>query len=299
MLRHFSTAGDIPQSESNRPGRRYGIQTGKARQSVDHDSKTRLRPELERLHRRFNRPEWIDPDPLAVLGDYSDPPDRELAGLVAASLAFGGVRQIMASARTALAPYPSPHAGLLAAQPREIRRTAAGFRHRYVSGVELAALLLGARRVLLEHGSLGGLFTGLARPEERDFVPALTRFAGVLRAASGLEKNYLLPDPAGGSACKRWFLYLRWMVRRDAVDPGLWQEAPASKLIVPMDLHMHRICLRLGFTARRAADLRAALEATAGFRSVCPEDPVRYDFCLTRAAMHDPAALAPLFGAER
>lgn len=261
-----------------------------------HDRENGLRAALEPLHRRFNRPEWIDPDPLAVLGDHINPPDRELAGLVASALAFGGVRQIMASARTALAPYPSPHAGLLAAQPREIRRAAEGFRHRYVSGVELAALLLGARRALLEHGSLGGLFSGLARPEDPDYVPALTRFAGVLRAASGLEKNYLLPDPAGGSACKRWFLYLRWMVRRDAVDPGLWAGMDASKLVLPMDLHMHRICLRLGFTARRTADLRAALEATEGFRRVCPEDPVRYDFCLTRAAMHDPAALNPVFG---
>jgi uncharacterized protein (TIGR02757 family) len=251
--------------------------------------------QLEGLYDRFNRPEWIDPDPFAVVRKYSTRADREVAGLVAAALAFGGVRQIMASARTALAAFPRPHADLLAARPGEIRRACAGFRHRYVGGEELAALLAGVRGVLEGHRSLGALFTKLHTPGDEDIVPALGRFVRILEAGSPLSRNYLLPDPARGSACKRLLLYLRWMVRADAVDLGLWRGVDPALLVVPLDVHMHRVCTRLGFTQRRAADLRTAREVTAAFRALRPDDPVRYDFCLTRAAMHEPQALEELF----
>ncbi len=253
---------------------------------------------LEALYERFNRPEWIDPDPLAVARGYRTRADREVAALVAAALAFGGVKQIMASVRRALAPFPHPHADLLAARPEEIRHACAAFRHRYVGGEELAALLTGIRVVLGEHRSLGALFARLHAPGEEDIVPALARFVRVLQADSPLSRNYLLPDPARGSACKRLLLYLRWMVRADTVDMGLWKGVDPALLVVPLDIHMHRICTRLGFTRRRAADLRTAREVTAAFRALRPDDPVRYDFCLTRAAMHEPGALDELFRAE-
>jgi len=102
--------------------------------------------------------------------------------------------------------------------------------------------------------------------------------------AMGRERSYLLPDPRLGSACKRLNLYLRWMVRRDAVDPGGWNVPPA-KLVVPLDTHMHALGRALGLTDRRSADLRTALEITAAFRAIAPDDPVRYDFALTRLGM--------------
>ena len=106
----------------------------------------------------------------------------------------------------------------------------------------------------------------------------------------GLRKN-LLPDPANGSAAKRLFLFLRWMVRRDEIDPGCWNGVSPSRLIVPMDTHMIRTCTeRLGFLPQRkiqrksgvAVNLRDALRVTDAFRLYAPEDPVKYDFALTR-----------------
>ncbi len=263
------------------------------------DINARLLSRLEILYARFNRPEWIDPDPLAVAREYHTRADREAAALVAAALAFGGVKQIMAAARRALAPFPRPHADLLAARPEEIRRACAEFRHRYVGGAELAALLTGMRGILQEHRSLGALFTRLNTPGGTDIMPALSRFVRVLGADSPLARNYLLPDPARGSACKRMLLYLRWMVRCDSVDLGLWKGVGPAALVVPLDIHMHRICTRLGFTLRRAADLRTAREVTTAFRALRPDDPVRYDFCLTRASMHAPEALEDLFAGRQ
>ena len=92
----------------------------------------------------------------------------------------------------------------------------------------------------------------------------------------------LLPDPDRGSACKRLHLFLKWMVRVDAVDPGGWTVLPPSALVVPVDTHMHRIGLALGLTERGQADIRTALEMTEAFSLVRPDDPVRYDFALTR-----------------
>ena len=94
-----------------------------------------------------------------------------------------------------------------------------------------------------------------------------------------------------GSACKRLFLFLRWMVRCDQVDPGPWKGVPAHRLIIPMDTHMHRISRLLGLTERKQADLKCALEVTRFFRNLVPEDPVKYDFALTR-----PGIRAPLDG---
>ena len=72
------------------------------------------------------------------------------------------------------------------------------------------------------------------------------------------------------------------MVRQDEVDPGGWDSVPPSKLIVPVDTHMHRIALQLGLTKRKQANLRTAHEITAAFKAIEPEDPVKFDFCLTR-----------------
>ena len=105
------------------------------------------------------------------------------------------------------------------------------------------------------------------------------------------------PDPAAGSACKRLHLFLRWMVRSDDVDPGPWTSVPAGKLVIPLDTHLHRLAAKLGATRRRSADRTTALEITEAFRRIRPDDPVRYDFALTRLGIR-PDVQAPELGLE-
>jgi len=81
-------------------------------------------------------------------------------------------------------------------------------------------------------------------------------------------------------------LYLRWMVRRDNVDPGGWIGVSSSKLIIPLDTHMYRISLKLGFTERKQADIRTAMEITSALKKFDRDDPVKYDFALTRLGMN-------------
>ena len=82
-------------------------------------------------------------------------------------------------------------------------------------------------------------------------------------------------------------MYLRWMIRKDDVDPGCWKGISPSKLVIPVDTHIHRICRKLRLTRRKQADLKTALEITEKFRRIAPDDPVKYDFVLTRFGIRD------------
>lgn len=250
-----------------------------------------LKPALDALYETWNRPEFIAPDPLQTMRHFASPDDREIAGLVASSLAFGNVKQILASIVKVLDAMPRPAKWLDEATPRHIESTFKSFRHRYSTGAELSAMLLGAKKVRERHGTLGNALAGCLADTDDDILPGLQRFTGLLSANAGA--NYLLPNPERGSACKRLHLYLRWMIRCDAVDPGGWPQISPSKLLVPVDTHMHRIARGLGLTTRNAADLHTAREITAAFRIIAPEDPVRYDFALTRLGIRKDTTPAP------
>lgn len=245
------------------------------------------RPALEALYARYNRRELIHPDPLEFLYRYDDPLDREVVGFVASSLAYGRVRQILASVGKVLDRMgPSPRRFLADRRPAGLRHDYRDFKHRFTAGDQLAALLAGMRSVLRRDGSLEACFlAGSKRTRGGDGVvlSGLTHLVERITSEGGLQGgSMLLPSPVRGSACKRLNLFLRWMVRQDDVDPGGWKALPPAALIVPLDTHMHRISLQMGITKRKQADLRTALEVTARFRSLAPDDPVRYDFALTR-----------------
>ncbi len=249
---------------------------------------------LEGLYCDLNRRRYVHPDPLEFLYDYDDPSDREVVGLVASSLAYGRVAQILKSVRCVLRRIgPRPARFLRDVSETSLKRDFAGFRHRFSTGEDISAMLLGARGVIERCGSLQSCFVAALNNGDETVLPALSVFAKELNGAG--RCGHLLPDPARRSACKRLNLFLRWMVRSDEVDPGGWRAVPAAKLIVPLDTHMHRIGLALGATRRKAADMRTALEITDAFRRISPEDPVRYDFALTRLGIRSDMDLSALF----
>ncbi|HPG00098.1 MAG TPA: TIGR02757 family protein [Kiritimatiellia bacterium] len=245
-----------------------------------------LRLFLDRLYDRYNRPEYVSPDPLEILFRYRRDDDREVVGLLAALLAYGGVKQIIAGATNAVGRMGGgPAEFVRRATERELVEAFRGFRHRWSTGRDVVALLLGVRHAIETCGSLEASFCAGLRSQDETVLPALTTWVALLRGGGGRTNRDLLSCPGKGSACKRLNLFLRWMVRKDDVDPGLWRRVPVSKLVIPLDLHMFRVCSWLGFTQRRSADLRTAVEITNAFRKIRPDDPVRYDFALTRAAM--------------
>jgi uncharacterized protein (TIGR02757 family) len=246
----------------------------------------RLVETLEALYERRNRRKFVHPDPLEFLYRYEDVRDREVAGFVASSLAYGRVGQILKSVSRVLGRMdPSPSRFLEGQSRKTLRRAFANFKHRFTTGEELAATLWGIKRVVERYGSLGACFAAHMGPDDDTILQALCAFVADLGEGVQGQTGVLLAPPSGASACKKLHLFLRWMVRHDDVDPGGWEWVAPSRLIVPLDIHMHRVGLRLGMTERKQADMRAALEITAAFRRIVPEDPVRYDFVLTRSGI--------------
>ena len=245
-----------------------------------------LKDQLEKLYRTYAKRRYVDPDPLMFLYDHEDIADREIIALIASSLAYGRVTQILRSIRIVLDRMGSDPVAFVRRKDADFHAAFAGFRHRFTSGTDLALLLCGVRAALRKHGSLQDAFLAHYKAEDETLLPALTGFSRELCAFFPEGRSYLLPSPAQGSACKRANLMLRWLVRKDAVDPGGWDRVPQRKLIVPLDTHMFRIAKELGFCRRSSADLNAALEITKAFARIAPDDPVRYDFALTRFGIH-------------
>jgi uncharacterized protein (TIGR02757 family) len=223
-----------------------------------------------------------------------------VAGLLSACLAYGRADVFKGRIEWVLragGPSPAAFAARLAARPDAA--PLAGFLYRFNTGEDVAALLAGAGHLRALHGSLGDRFAALLREaagepspvrealarfaaELREAPPALTLLAG--RGPRGLR--HLCPDPRAGGAAKRWNLYLRWMVRGpDGVDLGLWRGVPPAALVVPLDTHVARVALRLGFTRRKDLSWRTAEEVTAALRVAYPADPVRFDFALCHLGM--------------
>ncbi len=227
---------------------------------------------------------YRDTDPVGLVHRFSSEEDIEVVGLFAALLAFGNVLQIKRSIETLLeilGPHP---AGFVKNFTSRKRSALGGFRHRFVGGDHVATLILGLKKVMAERGSIKNAFTDGYAPG--DMVGSLSRFVKNLKSAAGGRGDslkFLLPDPEGGSACKRLFLYLRWMVRRaDGVDFGIFDSVSPGDLVIPLDTHVARLSGLFGFTRKKSRNLSMAREITEFLRRFDPHDPVKYDFALTR-----------------
>jgi uncharacterized protein (TIGR02757 family) len=250
----------------------------------------KLKAFLEGLYFVYNRRELVCPDPLAFLYDYDDPLDREVAGLVSSCLAYGRVAQILKSVQKILTPMGAhPHRFLL--RHSDLKDLFGDFRHRFTTGAQVADLLTRTSRVLRERGSLEALMEDCLR-RGKTLTEGLNLFSRTLEPKrAGFS---LLTAPEDGSACKRLSLWLKWMVRRDDVDPGGWSVLSPRDLLMPTDTHIHHLALRLGLTRRRQADLKTAIEITQSFAALTPEDPTRYDFALTRFGIRAGLSIAEL-----
>ncbi len=256
-----------------------------------------LKPRLDELYESFNVPDSAE-DPVRFARRYADVRDREVAGFIAAGLAFGRVASVMASVEAVLGRL-GPHPAAFVCD-FDLRRDGALFKdfvHRWTRGADINALLLTLRHMLREHGSLERFFLEDLRPDDTDVERALESFstracAVDVRPAYGGRRpperagvGYFFPRPSKGSGCKRLNLYLRWMVRQDQIDPGGWTGVKRSQLIVPLDTHIIRIgrCLRL--TRHTSPGWKMASEITATLRALDPEDPIRYDFSICHLGM--------------
>ena len=251
---------------------------------------TKIRNVLENLYKKYNRRELISPDPLQFVYHYSKPADMEVTAFLASALAYGRVQQIEKSLKNLLGRMGDSPYEFVRNFDKNKRKKLKDFKHRFTTGDDISDLLMLFKKMISRHGNIEQYFARGYNPGDKNIIPALTKFCNSLldihtakqkrQPSRGLK--YLLVSPAGGSACKRLNLFLRWMVRDDDVDAGLWKSIDKAKLIVPIDVHMSRLCKILGLYNRKTTSLSAAGEITESFAEIEPADPAKYDFALSR-----------------
>ncbi len=272
------------------PGRRAGHHV------LVHDDSL-VKSALDRLYLAFNYPDSAA-DPIQIVRRYPGLEDREIVAFVASALAFGRVTSVMASIEAICRVMgPSPAEFVRDFDPAGEGAPLRTLGHRWTRGDDFVALLWILRALIASHGSLERCFAAGNDPAARDVGTAIEAFSSRARAVdwrpayAGARQRespgvfYFWARPSTGSACKRINLFLRWMVRRDAIDPGGWTAIGSRQLVVPLDTHTIRTgrCLRL--TRRATPGWKMAVEITEALRKLDPDDPVRYDFALCHLGM--------------
>ena len=256
-------------------------------------SKAKIKNVLDKLYDKYNHHRLIKPDPLQFVYQYSDPRDMEIIALLSAELAYGKVQQIEKSLTDLLGRMETSPFEFVLSFDKQKRQKLKSFKHRFTAGDDISDLFELLKKVLNRHGSIEEFFLLGYNPDDKNIIPALSKFCDSLldmyakthKRAAPNQLIYLLTRPAVGSTCKRLNLFLRWMVRKDSVDAGLWKRINKAKLIVPVDVHMGRLCRILGFHDRKAVSLSTAVKITESFAEIEPADPVKYDFALSRVGI--------------
>jgi uncharacterized protein (TIGR02757 family) len=254
-----------------------------------------LRAQLDRLYAEFNEQHSVA-DPVWIVHRFDRPQDREVVGFIAAALAFGRVQSVLNSIEGMLRVMgPSPAAFVRDFDPARDRQAFRHLVHRWTNGADFAALVLIIHEMLRRSGSIENFFVESLADDAVDVGAALQSFStraleidvtpvyGRRKPKPGVA--YFFSRPSSGGACKRLNLFLRWMVREDRVDLGVWKKVRPGQLIVPLDTHVIRVGQCLQLTALKSPGWRMAADITAGLRAIDPVDPIRFDFSICHLGM--------------
>ena len=256
----------------------------------------RLRQPLDRLCREFDWTLRVGLDAIQFPLRYTDPADIELAGLFASCMAYGRVDLFGAQVSLVLERMgESPARFVLGFDLEKHRDVFAGFGYRFNRERDVLAFCLAAQRLLVRHGSLKAFFLEGFSAAHPHVGQAVEHFAAGFRQqdlSAVFPRNRLsycfkhwFPLPSTGGVCKRLHLYLRWMVRREAPDFGIWPEVPPGALLMPVDTHIENMARSIGLTRRRSRNWRMVEEITGKLKDLDPDDPVKYDFALCHKRM--------------
>ena len=254
-----------------------------------------LKPALDRLYSSFNYPDSAT-DPIQIVRRFARPDDVEVAAFCASAFAFGRVASVLQTVERVLSLMgPHPADFVRAFEPRRHGAPFSGLVHRWTRGPDIVALLWVLRQMFDAAGSVEGFFRAGDDSVAPDVEGALEGFSARAMALDLAEAYGRLPSrpgvgyffsrPSSGGACKRLNLFLRWMVRRDALDLGVWRGVSAARLIVPLDTHVIRVGRCLGLTRYTSPGWPMARDITASLRRLDPVDPVKYDFALCHLGM--------------
>ena len=254
-----------------------------------------LRPKLDTLYAEFNARHSVT-DPVWFAHKFARPADREVVAFISAALAFGRVQSVINSIGGMLEVMgSSPAAFVRGFDPARDRKCFAHLVHRWTNGADFAALVWILHQTIERSGSIEGFFAdgmptdavtvgeGLQSFSTRALEMDMRPIYGRARPKPGVA--YFFSRPSSGGACKRLNLFLRWMVRHDSVDLGVWAKVKPSQLIVPLDTHVIRVGQCLQLTKLKSPGWRMAVDITKSLREIDPVDPVKFDFSICHLGM--------------
>ncbi len=237
-----------------------------------------LKDFLDQKAEQYNRPEFIETDPIRVPHRYTQKEDIEISGFLTATISWGNRKMIIRNAERLMEIMGnSPYDFVMESKERHIEN----FVHRTFNLEDLQFFLKSLRNIYESHGGLEGVFETHA--SKHSLQPAIHHFKGLFFEIDHPQRTTKhVSDPMKGSAAKRINMFLRWMVRKDlkGVDLGIWNSLTPAILSCPLDVHTGRVARKLNLMQRKANDARALQELDQSLRSLDPDDPVRYDFAL-------------------
>ena len=238
---------------------------------------------LELLYKKYHKYKFVKPDPLQFLKKYKDPKDQEIVGLISSSFALGRVTSIINIVDQILSKLEKPRECIESLSKNELKKLFQGFVYRFFKTDQLVDFLIGIKTCIKEYDSLNNCFIHFYSNNSLQF--ALENFVRIINPKESGQKH-ILPNPQRGSACKKLHIFLRWMVRKDNIDPGTWKGVDKSNLIIPLDTHIHQLSQILGFTQSKNSSIKTAIEITNILKLYDNKDPVRFDFSLSRLGIH-------------
>lgn len=246
------------------------------------DTPENIQSFLEQKVLSFNHSTFIETDPIQVPALFTTKENIEIAGFLAATLAWGQRPTIIRNSLKLISLMNNNPIEFLLRTPEEEWDVFQSFKHRTFNGSDCLYFLKSLKNIYLNHGGLEQVFTQGFRNEKTIFG-SLVYFRKVffeLEHEHRTEKH--ISNVEKGAAAKRLNMYLRWMVRSDkaGVDFGLWNQISASTLMLPLDVHTGNVARKLGLLTRTQNDWRAVEEITAKLREFDTEDPIKYDFAL-------------------
>lgn len=229
----------------------------------------------------YNRPDFIESDPIQIPHLFTQKEDIEIAGFLAATIAWGNRKMIINNAKKMTdlmgnAPYDF----IMSHNEDDLERFST-FVHRTFNSQDFIGFIKSLQHIYRNHNGLEAVFA--KNQEANSMQKSISEFKKIF-----FEINYLprtekhISDPVNGSAAKRINMYLRWMVRQDnkGVDLGIWKSIAPAALSCPLDVHSGNVARKLELLTRKQNDAKALLELDTNLRLLDPNDPVKYDFAL-------------------
>lgn len=247
----------------------------------------KLKERLDYHYNQFDKSK-ISPDPLEFPHQFNEACDIEIAAFISSIFAYGNIKQINKTLTKIFDIFDGkPYKYLTNTSIDQLKIDFLNIKHRFYNENDVTLLMIAIGKILNDYGSLrelGAKFCNRNNSVKQIVTCLSSKFLDEFKEIS-VGSRFMFPLPEKGSACKRMNLFLRWMVRKDQLDFGLWTEIPTSALIIPVDTHIAKIAAKLKLTVLKNVSWEMAAEITNNLKRFDKDDPVKYDFALCHISM--------------